>query len=142
MEWVIAHLDALGKDSPNNLTAGEIDRLRELARARFTRVQEFEADLLGALYATRAGFDGFGGALRWMQLEANDPHEEYSMNEYIPKDVGNGKVLAADHPTWKERIAKLASYKETILNLAGEFNWGNYLLNRIILKKRLSVSKT
>jgi predicted Zn-dependent protease/peptidoglycan hydrolase-like protein with peptidoglycan-binding domain len=135
MEWVIAHLDALGKDSPNKLTAGEIDRLRELARARFTRVQEFEADLLGALYATRAGFDGFGGALRWMQLEANDPHEEYSMSEYIPKDVGSGKVLAADHPTWKERIAKLESYKETILNLAGEFNWGNYLLKSYNFEK-------
>ena len=76
---------------------------RELARARFTRVQEFEANLLGALYATRAGFDGFNGALRWMQLEANDSHDEYSMSEYIPKDVGNGKVLAADHPTWKRK---------------------------------------
>jgi predicted Zn-dependent protease len=135
MEWIIAHLDAIEKDSQRNLTAEEVDRLRELARARFTRVQEFEADLLGALYATRAGFDGFGGALRWMQLEANDSHEEYSMSEYVPKDVGNGKVLAADHPTWKERIAKLESYKETILNLAGEFNWGDYLLKSYNFEK-------
>jgi predicted Zn-dependent protease len=135
MEWIIAHLDTLGKDSSNNLTAEEIDRLRELARARFTRVQEFEADLLGALYAIRAGFDGFNGALRWMQLEANDPHDEFSMSEYIPKEVGNGKVLAADHPTWRERIAKLESYKETISNLAGEFNWGNYLLKTYNFEK-------
>ena len=52
------------------LSPEEVARLEELARARFTRVQEFEADLLGALYATRAGFDGFGGALRWMNLAA------------------------------------------------------------------------
>ena len=135
MEWIIAHLDAIEKDSQNNLTAEEIDRLRELARARFTRVQEFEADLLGALYATRAGFDGFNGARRWMQLEANDPQDKYAMSEYIPKDVGNGKLWAADHPTWQERTAKLESYKETILNLAGEFNWGNYLLKTYNFEK-------
>jgi predicted Zn-dependent protease len=135
MEWIIAHLDAIEKDSKLNLTEEEIARLRELARARFTRVQEFEADLLGALFATRAGFDGFNGALRWMQLEANDPHDEYSMSEYIPRDVGKGKVWAADHPTWKERIAKLELYRETIANLAGEFNWGNYLLKTYNFEK-------
>ncbi|MBV8377224.1 MAG: M48 family metalloprotease [Verrucomicrobia bacterium] len=135
MGWILDHLDAVEKESAGTLSQEEIARLRELARARFTRVQEFEADLLGALYATRAGYDGFNGALRWMQMEANDPHDEYSMSEYIPKNVGNGKIWAADHPTWKERAAKLESYRETILNLAGEFNWGNYLLKTYNFEK-------
>ena len=74
---ILAHLDAIERDSQGHLTPDEIEKLKELARARFTRVQEFEADLLGALYATRAGFNGFDGALRWMQMEANDPHQEF-----------------------------------------------------------------
>ena len=45
------------------------------------------------------------------------------------------KIRAADHPTWKERIAKLESYKETILNLAGEYNWGDYLLKTYNFEK-------
>ena len=73
MEWIIAHLDAIEKDSQGTLSPEEIARLQELARARFTRVQEFEADLLGALYATRAGFDGFSGAVGWLHLLASDP---------------------------------------------------------------------
>ena len=70
MEWIIAHLDAIEKDSQGTLSPEEVARLEALASARFTRVQEFEADLLGALFATRAGFDGFGGALRWMNMAA------------------------------------------------------------------------
>src|SRR5271165_3709319 len=135
MEWIIAHLDAIEKDSQGTLSPEEITRLEALASARFTRVQEFEADLLGALFATRAGFDGFGGALRWMNMAANDPNFEYTMSEYIPKERANGEVRAADHPTWKERIAKLESYKETILNLAGEYNWGDYLLKTYNFEK-------
>lgn len=135
MEWILTHLDAIEADAKEKLTPEEIARLRELARARFTRVQEFEADLLGALYATRAGFDGFNGAIRWMQMEANDPTQEYSMSEYLPRDVGSGQVRAADHPTWKERLAKLLEYKDSILNLAGEFNWGVYLLKTYSFEK-------
>ena len=135
MEWIIAHLDAIEKDSQGALSPEEVARLEALASARFTRVQEFEADLLGALFATRAGFDGFGGALRWMNMAANDPNFEYTMSEYIPKERANGEVRAADHPTWKERIAKLESYKETILNLAGEYNWGDYLLKTYNFEK-------
>jgi predicted Zn-dependent protease len=135
MEWIIAHLDAIEKDSQGTLSPEEITRLEALASARFTRVQEFEADLLGALFATRAGFDGFGGALRWMNMAANDPNFEYSMSEYIPKERSNGEVRAADHPTWKERIAKLESYRDTIANLAGEFNWGDYLLKTYNFEK-------
>jgi predicted Zn-dependent protease len=135
MEWIIAHLDAIEKDSQGALSPEEVARLEALASARFTRVQEFEADLLGALFATRAGFDGFGGALRWMNLAANDPNFEYTMSEYIPKERANGEIRAADHPTWKERIAKLESYKETILNLAGEYNWGDYLLKTYNFEK-------
>src|SRR5271157_748115 len=131
MEWIVAHLNDIEKDSQGTLSPEEITRLEALANARFQRVQEFEADLLGTLFATRAGFDGFNGALRWMQMAANDPTLEHSMSEYIPKDVGK----AMDHPTWKERIAKLESYKETILNLAGEFNWGDYLLKTYNFEK-------
>ena len=136
MEWILAHLDAIERDSQGHLTPDEIEKLKELARARFTRVQEFEADLLGALYATRAGFNGFDGALRWMQMEANDPHQEFLMSEYVPDEREDGEISAAkDHPTWKERIAKLLAYKETILNLAGEFNWGHYLLKTYNFEK-------
>ena len=136
MEWIIAHLDAIEKDSQGTLSPEEIARLEELARARFTRVQEFEADLLGALYATRAGFDGFNGALGWMHLAASDPNGAYSMSEYIPKEnARGGATMAYDHPTYQERMAKLQSYRETIANLAGEFNWGDYLLKTYNFEK-------
>ena len=124
--WILEHSTDLDKNPDGHLTANEVEKLKELAS--FTRVQQFEADLLGALYATRAGFNGFEGALRWMQLEANDKDQEFSMSEYIPEEQGNGENRAADHPTWKERMAKLEPYRETIANLAGEFNWGEYLL--------------
>ena len=133
--WILEHLTDIEKNSEDHLTPDELEKLKELTRARFTRFQEFEADLLGALYATRAGFNGFEGALHWMQLEANDKDEEFSMSEYIPEEKVNGQMKAADHPTWKERIAKLESYKETILNLAGEFNWGDYLLKTYNFEK-------
>jgi predicted Zn-dependent protease len=132
-EWILAHLSSIQKEG--GLREDEVKKLRELARARFTRIQEFEADLLGALYATRAGFDGFGGARRWMEMQVKDPSQEYSMDEYIPEEKGEGKVLAIDHPTWKERLAKLLSYKENISNLAGEFNWGYYLLRTYDFEK-------
>jgi predicted Zn-dependent protease len=136
MEWVLEHIADIEKDSDGRLTPEELNKLRELARARFTRVQEFEADLLGALYATRAGFNGFEGARRWMQLEAKDPSQKYSMSEYIPDFRGpTNELYAYDHPTWEERIAKLESYQETILNLAGEFNWGDYLLKTYNFEK-------
>src|SRR5580704_16172065 len=136
MEWIVAHLDAIEKDSQGTLSPEEIARLQELARARFTRVQEFEADLLGALYATRAGFDGFNGAVGWLQLLASDPTATYSMSEYIPKQNANGGTTRAyDHPTYQERIAKLESYRDTIANLAGEFNWGDYLLKTYNFEK-------
>ncbi len=136
MEWIIAHLDAIEKDSQGTLSPEEIARLQELARARFTRVQEFEADLLGALYATRAGFDGFKGAVGWLSLLASDPKAAYSMSEYIPKENTNGATtMAYDHPTYQERMAKLESYRDTIANLAGEFNWGDYLLKTYNFEK-------
>jgi tetratricopeptide (TPR) repeat protein len=125
--WILEHLNDINKNSDGHLTAEEVEKLKELARASFTRIQEFEADLLGALYATRAGFNGFEGALRWMQLEANDKDQEFSMSEY-PEEQGNGENRPGDHPTWKERITKIESYRDTIANLAGEYNWGEYLL--------------
>src|SRR5260370_5789297 len=78
MEWIIAHLDAIEKDSQGALSPEEITRLEVLASARFTRVQEFEADLLGALFANRDGFDGFGGALRWMKMSTKELTVEYT----------------------------------------------------------------
>jgi metalloendopeptidase OMA1, mitochondrial len=129
MDWILEHL----KEIKGELSETELGKLKELARARFTRIQEFEADLLGALYATRAGFDGFGGATRWMEMQAKDPSQAYSMDEYIPQDTNVG--AAADHPTWKERLNALLSYKENIKNLAGEFNWGYYLLRTYDFEK-------
>jgi len=133
--WILEHSTDLDKNPDGHLTADEVEKLKELARVSFTRVQQFEADLLGALYATRAGFNGFEGALRWMQLEANDKDQEFSMSEYIPEEQGNGENRAADHPTWQERMAKLEPYRETIANLAGEFNWGDYLLKTYNFRK-------
>jgi predicted Zn-dependent protease len=131
-EWILNHID---KIKAGALSEDEMKKLREMTRARFTRIQEFEADLLGALYATRAGFDGFGGARRWMEMMANDKRMEYSMDEYIPQEQGEKKIVAADHPTWKERLAALLSYRENITNLAGEFNWGSYLLKTYNFEK-------
>jgi predicted Zn-dependent protease len=142
MEWIVAHLDAIEKDTQGTLSPEEIARLEELARARFTRVQEFEADLLGALYATRAGFDGFKGAVGWMRLAESDRGGAYSMSEYIPKEnASGGTTMAYDHPTYPERIAKLESYKETIANYAGEFNWGDYLLKTYNFEKAVQCFK-
>ncbi|MBV8378383.1 MAG: M48 family metalloprotease [Verrucomicrobia bacterium] len=125
MQWILNHLTDIEKGSDGYLTAEATARLEELARARFTRDQELEADLLGALYATRAGFDGFEGALRYLRVAANDPREEYWTS---------GGLLAYD-PAWKERIAKLESFREAVANLAGEFNWGHYLLETYDFKK-------
>ena len=71
-----------------------------------------------------------------MRLEAKDKSQQYSMSEYIPEYRGPANQLYAyDHPTWEERLAKLESYQETILNLAGEFNWGDYLLKTYSFEK-------
>jgi hypothetical protein len=60
---------------------------------------------------------------------------DYSTEAYLPFTGKQGEYLAADHPTWKERIAALLAYRGNILNLAGEFNWGFYLLQSYNFEK-------
>ncbi len=69
-----------------------------------------------------------------MQL-ADQKLGDYSTEAYMPFKGKQGEYLAADHPTWKERTAALLAYRETILNLAGESNWGFYLLRSYNFEK-------
>ena len=135
LAWILEHINAIESNTASGgLTPEELDKLGTLARARFSRVQEFEADRFGALFAVRAGYSGFNGALRWMQL-VDQKLGDYSTETYLPFEGKQGEYLAADHPTWKERIAALLAYRENILNLAGEFNWGFYLLRSYNFEK-------
>ena len=135
LAWILEHLNAIESNTASGgLTQEELDKLGTLAQARFTRVQEFEADRFGALFAIRAGSGGFDGALRWMQL-VDQKLGDYSTEAYLPFEGKRGEYLAADHPTWKERMAALLAYRENILNLAGEFNWGFYLLRSYNFEK-------
>jgi hypothetical protein len=69
-----------------------------------------------------------------MQL-ADQKLGDYSTEAYLPFKNKEGQLSAADHPTWKERIAALQVYKDNILNLAGEFDWGYYLLQSCDFEK-------
>ena len=127
--WIVAHLETIEiHSSKGSLTDEETVKLNVLGSARFQRSQEFEADTLGALFALRAGYNGFTGALRWMNLAIEKKMSDYTMNEYLPFKNRKGEYVAVDHPTWQERIAKLQEYKDYILNVANEFNWGIYAL--------------
>lgn len=129
LAWILDHLQMIEiHSSKGSLSVEETEKLNLLASARFQRSQEFEADTLGALFALRAGYNGFAGALRWMNLAIENKMSDYTMNEYVPFKSRRGKYVAADHPTWQERIAKLEEYKDYILNVAHEFNWGTYAL--------------
>lgn len=129
LNWLLTHLDDItSTDGSRTLTKEAKDRLAAAASAQFTRNQEAEADALGALFATRAGYDGFGGAVRWMKwADLNLPTFAF---EYLPdRDPESAKQpQALDHPTWKDRLANLLLYKQQIAVLAGEFNWGCFAL--------------
>ena len=135
LSWILKNLSAIESEAASGkLDQEQTNKLATLASARFTRVQEFEADKLGALFAVRAGYSGFDGALRWMQL-VDQKLGDYSTEAYLPFKNKEGQFSAADHPTWKDRIAALLAYKDNILNLAGEFDWGYYLLQSYDLEK-------
>jgi predicted Zn-dependent protease len=134
--WV---LDNMGRLDANFATWSEEQKRRvaEMARARFTRDQEFEADQLGCLYAALGGY-GFDGILRWSQLKKGTAPSEA---DYVPAQQPNGEVLALDHPTWPERIAKIRSFQARLLNVAGEFTWGNEMLRVGNLSKAIRCYK-
>src|SRR5260370_34005617 len=76
MAWVLDNLARLDANVAT-WTEEQKRRVAEMARARFTRDQEFEADQLGSLYAALGGY-GFDGILRWSQLRRRnktDPSE-------------------------------------------------------------------
>ena len=110
-----------------------------MARARFTREQEFEADELGSLYATLAGY-GFDGTIRSFQHQLKT-NGDISQNEYLPTQGIDGQVRAADHPALSERIAKVQSFQARLLNVAGEFTWGNEMLRVGNLNKAIRCYK-
>ena len=125
LDWLLSNLDDI---TSGKLTTEAKAKLVAAERAQFTRNQEAEADSLGALFATRAGYDGFGGAVRWMQW-ANLHMPTFSF-EYLP-GTGSGsddQGRLLDHPTWEDRLSNLLRYKDQIAILAGEFNWGYFAL--------------
>lgn len=126
MEWIIDNLDRLNGESAQSWNDEQKRLLGEMARARFTREQEFEADQLGSLYAALAGY-GFDGIIRWSELESQKIGDN-GMTEYVPEQLANGKIAAQDHPTWSERIAKARVFQGRLLNIAGEFTWGSEML--------------
>jgi predicted Zn-dependent protease len=138
MAWV---LDNLGQLDANLALWSEEQkrRIAEMARARFTREQEFEADQLGSLYAALGGY-GFDGAVRSLQVELKN-HGDLSESEYIPEERPGGKVVAVDHPAWSERIEKIRSFQTRVLNVAGEFTWGNEMLRVGNLNKAIRCYK-
>lgn len=126
--WVLDNLDRIKEGgTKGGLTETEQKNFYEVARAGFTRENEFEADMVGAFYAAVAGY-GFDGSIRQAQREIETGHE-YEPTGYVElRRTKEGGVEALDHPTWSERIAKLKEYQAQLLNIAGEFNWGSEML--------------
>jgi predicted Zn-dependent protease len=139
LTWVIDNLGRLNSETAAQWTEQQKDRIGELVRARFTREQEFEADELGSLYAALAGY-GFDGTIRSLQRELKTSGD-FSQNEYLPTLRTDGQARAVDHPTWSERIAKVQSFQGRLLNVAGEFTWGNEMLRVGNLNKAIQCFK-
>jgi predicted Zn-dependent protease len=137
--WIIDNLGRLDSETTTRWTEEQKDRIAEMARARFTREQEFEADELGSLYAALAGY-GFDGTIRSFQRELTT-NGDISQNEYLPTGRADGEARAADHPTLSERIAKVQSFQARLLNVAGEFTWGNEMLRLGNLNKAIRCYK-
>jgi predicted Zn-dependent protease len=137
--WIIDNLGRLDLGSMAQWTEEQKDHIGELARARFTREQEFEADELGSLYSALAGY-GFDGSIRSFQRELT-ANGDISQNEYLPTQRVDGQARAAEHPTWSERIAKVQSFQARLLNVAGEFTWGNEMLRVGNLNKAIQCFK-
>src|SRR5450432_1837177 len=93
LTWVIENLSRLNTSTPGGWSDEQKGRIGEMARARFTREQEFEADQLGSLYAALAGY-GFDGLIRWAQLQLKT-NGDTSQTEYLPALRTNGEVHAA-----------------------------------------------
>ena len=124
LDWVLNHLDEITSNGGSNLSQEDKEKLSQAAFGQFRRNQEAEADAFGALYATRAGYDGFNGAIRWMEW-ANLHLPGYNF-EYLP--ATDSSLSTATHPTWEDRLDSLKQYKAQIAVLAGEFNWGCFAL--------------
>jgi predicted Zn-dependent protease len=125
MAWVLDNLSWVDT-SVATWTEEQKRRAAEMARARFTRDQEFEADQLGSFYAALGGY-GFDGVVRWAEFELKN-HADPSRIEYLPTKEPTGEVVALDHPRWSERIEKVRLFQARLLNVAGEFLWGNEML--------------
>ena len=139
MTWIIDNLSRLDSETTTRWTEEQKSRTGEMARARFTREQEFEADQMGSLYAALADY-GFDGLVRWAQLELKT-NGDTSQTEYLPARRVDGEVLAEDHPAFSERIAKVRSFQARLLNIAGEFTWGNEMLRVGNLNKAIECFK-
>ncbi|MCZ6643949.1 MAG: M48 family metalloprotease [Gammaproteobacteria bacterium] len=65
----------------------------------FTRKQELEADLIGAMFTNNAGYDPQHSAIIWRLLEAEEQHAS------IKRD--KGPIWFSSHPTSTKRAKKL-----------------------------------
>lgn len=127
LEWVLENLDAIEeKGKSSRLSNEEIDKFSAIARSRFTRVQEFEADQLGAFYAALAGY-GYSGGIRYSQ-RIREKRGERQMLEYLEPAEKGARFRPLDHPTESERIAAMSEFQKFLRNIAGEFNLGYQLL--------------
>ncbi len=92
----------------NNDLGALINAGYDYANGRFSRNHEREADVLGAWYAYKAGYDSVGGIDFFNKLY-----------ELHGDDAGLGKLFGS-HPTLKERMARI---KQVIGWLNGESSW-------------------
>lgn len=127
LEWVLENLDSIEeKGKSSRLSNEEIDKFSAIAKSRFTRVQEFEADQLGAFYAALAGY-GYSGGIRYSQ-RIREKRGERQMLEYLQPVEKGARFYPLDHPTETERIAAMSEFQKSLRNIAGEFNLGYQLL--------------
>lgn len=128
LRWLLNNLDSIeAKGKQGKLSNEELRKLFAVGESRLIRVQEFEADQLGSLYAALAGYGYSGGIREWERKISLG--KDYAIEDYFKVQEKDGSfTVTADHPTYKERIAGMREFQKFLLNVAGEFNWGLYLL--------------
>jgi predicted Zn-dependent protease len=140
LQWVLDNLDSIeAKGKSSRLSQEEIGKFAAIAGSRFTRIQEFEADQLGAFYAALAGY-GYTGAIRYSQ-KIIEKRGERQMLEYVEPAQAGGQFQPLDHPTQTERIAAMREFQKSLRNIAGEFNLGYQLLQNANYDKAINCFK-
>lgn len=102
--------------APNSDKAvGEAETAGNYTFLGFTREQEYQADQYGATYAARAGFNPWGSI--WFFNETEAMYGDAGFEQYVQQ-----------HPSTKDRVARLESYFKAHPNLFG--HWPTQLTSR------------